>query len=95
MSNNGKRYDEEFKEELIRLVEEGRSIPKVADDFGISPQTLRNWIKKSRSKNDPKEESVEELKAQLRAEKRRTKELETTVKILKKATAIFMKDDQN
>ncbi|SFI28959.1 hypothetical protein SAMN05192551_1112 [Tindallia magadiensis] len=33
MSKNGIRYDEEFKQELIRLVkEEGRSIPKVAKE---------------------------------------------------------------
>lgn len=96
MSKNGIRYDEEFKKELIRLVkEEGRSIPKVAKDFGVNPQTLRNWIKKSDNAEDPGEESVESLKAQLRVEKRKNKDLETTVEILKKATSIFVKDNRN
>ena len=54
MSKNVIRYDEEFKQELIRLVkEEGRSIPKVAKDFGVNPQTLRNWIKKADDAEDP------------------------------------------
>ena len=96
MSKNGIRYDEEFKKELIRLVkEEGRSIPKVAKDFGVNLQTLRNWIKKSDNIEEPGEESVESLKAQLRAEKRKNKDLETTVEILKKATSIFVKDNRN
>ena len=96
MSKNGIRYDEEFKQELIRLVkEEGRSISKAAKDFGVNPQTLRNWIKKADNAESPGEESVESLKAQLRAEKRKNKDLETTVEILKKATSIFVKDNRN
>jgi len=96
MKKNGTRYDEEFKGELIRLVkEEGRSIPKIAKDFGVNPQTLRNWVKKSSNDKNSGEESVESLKAQLKVEKRKNKDLETTVDILKKATSIFAKDNRN
>ena len=95
MSSNGKRYNKEFKEDILRLIqEEGRSISSVAKDFGVNQQTIRTWMKRAESKKNPEQATIEELKAQLKAEQRKNKDLETTVDILKKATAIFAKDDQ-
>ena len=89
MSKNGKRYTEEFKADAIRLVREGRSIASVAIDLGINPQTLRNWVGDVKKKQEPDKSRILELEAELKAEKRRNAELEESVTILKKATAIF------
>ncbi len=89
MSKNGKRYNEEFKADAVRLVKEGRSIPSVASDLGINTQTLRNWVGDVKKKQDPSESRILELEAALKAEKKRNAELEESVAILKKATAIF------
>jgi len=90
MEYKGKRYDEEFKADAIRLVgEAGRSVPSVAKDLGVTPQTLRNWLGEDNKRQSPDKVRIMELEAALRAEKRRVADLEESVAILKKATAIF------
>ena len=89
MSKNGKRYTDEFKADAIRLVREGRSISSVSTDLGVNPQTLRNWMGEIKKKQEPDKSRILELEAELKAEKRRNAELEESVAILKKATAIF------
>ncbi len=43
MKNTGKRYNEEFKADIIRLVrEEKRSIASIEKDFGLKDRTVRN-----------------------------------------------------
>jgi transposase len=89
MSKNGNRYTEEFKADAVRLVKEGRSINGVASDLGVNPQSLRNWVGEVKKKQDPDKLRIMELEAELKAEKKRNSELEESVAILKKATAIF------
>ena len=84
----GTQYTEEFKQEAVRLIEEGASVRRVAADLDVSEWTIRGWLKKARGE-DPKPRgklTVEEENRQLRAEIRRLK-LER--EILKKATAFF------
>jgi transposase-like protein len=68
--------------------ESGRSVASVAKDLGVNPQTLRNWLRDNKKQSSDKARLIE-LEAELRAEKRRTADLEETVAILKKAAAIF------
>lgn len=91
MGYKGNRYDEEFRADAMRLVREGgRSISSVAKDLGINPQTLSNWLGAENKRQKPDKARIMELEAELKAEKRRIAELEETVAILKKATAIFV-----
>ena len=51
MKNKGKRYNEEFKADIIRLIrEEKRPVSSIAKDFGVNDQTIRNWLKESKQK---------------------------------------------
>lgn len=91
MSSSANRYSEEFKADAIKLVkEEKRSVNSVSRDLGINPQTLRNWLKEERGRENPDNVRVQELEVELKAEKRRNAELEEAVAILKKATALFV-----
>ncbi|WHH56922.1 transposase [Petroclostridium sp. X23] len=93
--STGNRYSKEFKEDAIRLVkEEGRSSISVAKDLGVNPQTLRNWLKEYTDSQDPQKTRIAELEAELREKKKRIADLEMTNDILKKAAAIFVKDNQ-
>lgn len=93
MADNGKRYNEEFKADVIRLVQkEGRSIGSVAKDLGVNQQTIRNWLTTYEAMQDPDNARIAELETQLRAANRRVSDLEESVDILKKATAIFAKE---
>jgi transposase len=39
-----RRYDREFKQSAVALVQSGRSIKEVARDLGVSDWSLRHWI---------------------------------------------------
>lgn len=95
MLNKGNRYDDEFKADAMRLVREsGRSANKVAKDLGINPQTLRNWLGEDKKRQIPDKTRIMELEAELRGEKRKTKDLEETIDILKKAAAFFANNNR-
>ena len=41
-------YSLEFRQEAVRLLRtSGRSVPQLADELGVSPQSLRNWSRQS------------------------------------------------
>src|SRR5436190_10449541 len=40
----GRRYDAEFKENAVALVNSGRSVREVARDLGCSVWSLRGWV---------------------------------------------------
>ncbi len=47
-TNSGKfsrRYDREFKENAVALIQSGRSITEVSRDLGVSDWSLRQWLK--------------------------------------------------
>lgn len=95
MASKGNRYNEEFKADVIRLIkEEKQPVNKVAKDFGVNGQTIRNWLDAAEDKKDPTNDRVAELEAQLREEKKKTADLQQTVEILKKSVAIFIQDNR-
>lgn len=87
------RYTLEFKQEAVRLVEDGQSIAAAARTLGVVDQTLFNWVKAHRagklSGAGSKVVSAEQMEiSRLRAELARVK-MERD--ILGKATAYFAK----
>jgi transposase len=95
MANQGNRYNEELKADIIRLIrEEKQAVSKVAKDFGIKDQTIRNWLKAAEEKTEPEDSRIGELEAQLKEERKKTADLQQTVDILKKSVAIFIQDNR-
>jgi transposase-like protein len=95
MSKNGKRYDEQFKKDILRLIqEEERSVSSVVKDFGVNEQTIRNWLKASTERQDPNKSEIAQLKAELKAKDKKIADQEMTIDILKKATAIFVQNNR-
>jgi transposase-like protein len=89
---SGRRYDRQFKEDAVALVQSGREIPTVARDLGVSVWSLRHWIKQAKngpSLAEPKTLSSET--AEQRENRRLRQEndhLRRQRDILKKALAI-------
>lgn len=85
-----RKYDADFKKEVIKMIESGRSVPDVAQSLGIGTNVIYYWVKQSKKKGvtlQCKAEDVfDEDKAALQ---KRIKELETERDILKKALGIF------
>ncbi len=87
------QYTLEFKQEAVRLVQNGQSIAATARTLGLVEQTFHNWVKAERqgklSGADKKVVSAEQMEiSRLRAELARVK-MERD--ILGKATAYFAK----
>jgi transposase-like protein len=94
-------YSAETRERAVRLVREKvpgdarsewRRICDVCEQLGMSPETLRLWVRQAEV-NDGEREGVPSAAAAEIAElRRRNAELEATVEILRAASAFFARE---
>lgn len=89
MARERRIFDEAFKTNALRLVESGRTTSSVAKELDISVELLYRWKKERIAKSEPGAQTTEELRAELRKEKKRADRAEMQVAILKKAALIF------
>ena len=93
MSEKRKKYDREFREGAVRIVEEtGKPIAQVARDLGVVEGTLGNWVKQARESAEGtrglSKDDVEELK-RLRSE---VAELRMERDVLKRSVVLWVKE---
>jgi len=86
-------YPDEFRVRAVALVRAGKEQKQTASDLGIHPVTLSKWVKQDRIDRGEiagvsRSESVE-----LRATRRRIRELETELLIVRQA-AKFLGEDE-
>jgi len=89
------KYSIEFKEEACKRVLTGIPAAQVARELGINVNTLYTWM--SRYKENPEElfvgsGNLHQEDAELRALKKRIRDLEEENEFLKKASAFFAKN---
>ena len=89
MPKGKSEHDDDFKKMIIKLIESGQSITKVAREYDLNSKNIYNWKKKFGSIElaDGSVSSNDEL-LKLR---KKNKELQDEVDILKKAMVIFTK----
>jgi len=93
MSEKRKKYDREFRDGAVRIVEEtNKPIAQVARDLGVNEGTLGNWVNQARlaaegTKGLSKDDR-EELK-RLRAE---VAELRMERDVLKRSVVLWVKE---
>jgi transposase len=65
-----RKYDESFKEELLKMVKSGRSVAEVSRTMGIGENLLYKWKSEEKSQETPAETiinlEIEQLRKQLR-----------------------------
>ena len=88
-----KKYDREFREGAVRIVEETRKpIAQVARDLGVNEGTLGNWVQRARAAREGHGElstgDYEELK-RLRAE---NADLRMERDVLKRSVVLWVKE---
>jgi transposase len=93
MSEKRTKYDREFREGAIRIVNEtGRPIAQVARELGVNEGTLGNWVARDREKRQNTDGlstgDIEELK-RLRAE---VAELRMERDVLKRSVVLWVKE---
>ncbi|MCP1103770.1 transposase [Aequitasia blattaphilus] len=91
MAKNQKRYTPEFKQQMIDLYNTGNySYPQLQREYGVSASTIVGWVKNASPITTEEGETVT-LKDYKNLQKEYNK-LKMENEILKKATAIFAKD---
>ena len=93
MSEKRNKYDREFREGAVRIVNEtGRPIAQVARELGVNEGTLGNWVARDREKRQNTDGlstgDIEELK-RLRAE---VAELRMERDVLKRSVVLWVKE---
>lgn len=90
-----RKFDPEFKEGAVRIVREtGRPIAHVADELGINAGTLGNWVNLDRKAReaDGEESLTESERQELARLRRENAELRMERDVLKRSTALWVKE---
>lgn len=93
-----KQYDVAFKKEIAQVYLDGqRTAPSLAEELGLHVNTIYKWAEQLKA--DPKNAfpgsgNMKPDEADLTKAKRRIRELEEEVDILKKAAAYFAKNSR-
>ena len=86
-------YPPEFRLEAVRLVKEGgRKIADVAQDLGVTGESIRNWIRRYEIDNGQREGLTTSEREELRNLRREIRILREERDILKKAAAFFAQE---
>ena len=93
MPEKRKKYDREFSEGAVRIVEEtNKPITQVARDLGVNEGTLGDWVQRARAAREGhgelSKDDYEELK-RLRAE---VAELRMERDVLKRSVVLWVKE---
>ena len=77
-----RKYDDEFKREAVKKVHDGQSVASVSRELGVAESLLHNWKRQAVETSSDSEREVRALRKKLR-------EVEMERDILKKAALIF------
>ena len=85
-----RRYSDEFKQDAVGLYQSsGRSIRQVARELGISESALSSWVRQWEKTSSSEAVAIAKEEAILR---KRVRELEEEIEILKRFTKYWVKD---
>ena len=87
-------YSPEFRRQAVELVRSsGSSIPQIADELGVSPQSLRNWVKQAALDSGERRDGLtSDEREELRRLRRENRRLQQEREILKAAAAFFARE---
>jgi transposase len=82
-------YPPEFRRRVLDLIEAGRKVAEVADDLGISDQTIYTWRRQDRIDRGLEAGLSPAEKAELVAARKRIRELEAELAVHRRATGLL------
>ncbi len=95
-----KKYDDEFRARAVRLAADHADeydtrtacVTAVAKRLGVSYESLRRWINQAEVDGGVRDGVPSEMARENRELKRKNRELEQTIEILKAATSFFVRE---
>ena len=88
-------YSMEFRREAVELLRRsGKSVPQLAAELGVSPQSLRNWSRQIDVDEGRAEGLTSDEREELRRLRRELKVVTEEREILKKAAAFFVRESE-
>ena len=94
------RYPLEVRERAVRMVIEQRkeypsewqAVSSIAGKFGMTPETLRQWLRRAEIDGGQRQGLTSEERERMRALERENRELRRANEILKAASAFFARE---
>ena len=95
----GRKYDPELKAKAVRLFRDHvgeypsqwAAMKAISGRLGMTAETLRKWVRQSEVDAGQKPGLTTESAQELRELRRKCRELEQTIEVLKAATAFFVR----
>ena len=84
-----RRYPVEFRRKVLDLIEAGRPVAEIAEQLGITAQTVYNWRKQDRVDRGLELGTSTRESAELSAARKRIRELETELAVTKRANELL------
>jgi transposase-like protein len=84
-----KRYPSEFCRRVLDLVAAGRSVASVAEDLGVSAQTIYTWRRQDAIDRGEAAGLTSLEQAELRAARRRIAQLEDELAVIRRANELL------
>jgi len=95
MMKDRRKYDRDFKKEVVRIAEEGeRSVSELAEDLGLHRNLIYKWSRQLKEEGEeafPGKGHMKTADEELRRLRRELDDVKEERDILKKALAIFSK----
>ena len=93
MPEKRNKYDAEFREGAVRIVEEtGKPIAAVARDLGVNEGTLGNWVTRAREAREGRGELSKDDVAELKRLRAENAELRMERDVLKRSVVLWVKE---
>jgi transposase len=84
-----RRYPNEFRRKVLDRVEAGRPVVEIASQLGVSDQTIYNWRNQDRIDRGLRAGATTVELAELTAARKRIRELETELAVLRRANELL------
>jgi transposase len=86
-------YPAEFRQEAVRVLRSGVPLARLAEELGVSQQTLRNWRAQDEADRGERSDVLStDERARLRQLERENRVLRQEREILKRAAAFFARE---
>ncbi len=84
-----RRYPVEFRRKVLDLIDAGKPVAEIAEQLGITAQTVYNWRKQDRVDRGLEPGTSTRESAELTAARKRIRDLETELAVTKRANELL------